>query len=147
MLVIRFNRVGRKNKAQYRIAVQEKNAAPGGRHKAIVGSYDPHSKAITLQADEIKRWIANGAQPSDSVHNLLVREGVITAPKRTVKLPEKVVEETPVEEAPAAAEAEAPVEKTDEPSTAPEEALAKEEKKEMPAEKPSDAPEKEKPAA
>ncbi len=98
MLVIRFNRVGRKNHAQYRIVVQEKSVAPGGRHVAMVGSYDPHSKAITLKEGEIKQFIANGAQPSDSVHNLLVREGVIDAPKRALKLPEKEAEEQPEEE-------------------------------------------------
>ena len=40
-----------------------------------------------------KKYLANGAQASDSVHNLLVKEGVIDADKRAVKLPEKVVEE------------------------------------------------------
>ncbi|HIP50313.1 MAG TPA: 30S ribosomal protein S16 [Candidatus Pacebacteria bacterium] len=93
MLVIRFNRVGRHNHAQYRIVVQEKTKAPSGKSIAIVGSYDPHSKQTILKEDEIKNYIANGAQPSDSVYNLLVRNGVIEGEKRTVKLPEKKVEE------------------------------------------------------
>lgn len=93
MLVIRLNRVGRRNKAQFRIVVQEHTIAPGGRHIAIVGSYNPHTKVIILKEDEIKKYIANGAQPSDSVHNLLVRENVIDAPKRSVKMPDKEVEE------------------------------------------------------
>ncbi len=94
MLVIRFNRVGRHNHAQYRIVVQEKTKAPSGKHIAIVGSYDPHSKQTTLKENEIKNFIANGAQPSDSVYNLLVRNGVIEGKKRVVKLPEKKVEES-----------------------------------------------------
>jgi len=89
MLVIRFSRVGRHNHAQYRIVVQEKSKAPVGKHVAIVGSYDPHSKKTILKEDEIKNFLANGAQPSDSVYNLLVRNGVIKGDKRTVKLPEK----------------------------------------------------------
>ncbi len=93
MLVIRFNRVGRHNHAQYRIVVQEKSKAPLGKHVAIVGSYDPHSKQTILKEDEIKNFIANGAQPSDSVYNLLVKNGVIKGKKRAVKLPEKKVEE------------------------------------------------------
>ncbi len=93
MLVIRFNRVGRHNHAQYRIVVQEKSKAPSGKHIAIVGSYDPHSKQTILKEDEIKNFIANGAQPSDSVYNLLVKNGVIKGEKRAVKLPEKKVEE------------------------------------------------------
>lgn len=93
MLVIRLNRVGRKNQAQFRIVVQEHTTAPNGRHSAIVGSYDPHTKEIILKKDEIKKYIANGAQPSDTVHNLLVREGVIDGKKRSVKMPDKKVAE------------------------------------------------------
>lgn len=93
MLVIRFNRVGRHNQAQYRIVVQEKSKAPGGRHIAVVGSYDPHSKNVVLKEEIIKEWIAKGAKPSDSVHNLLVSNKVINEAKRKVKVPAKKVEE------------------------------------------------------
>jgi len=98
MLVIRFNRVGRHNHAQYRLVVQEKSKAPSGKHIAIVGSYDPHSKQTILKENEIKEFLANGAQPSDSVYNLLVRNGVIKGEKRVVKLPEKKEEEKTEEE-------------------------------------------------
>lgn len=93
MLVIRLNRVGRHNRAQYRIVVQEKSKAPGGRHVAVVGSYDPHSKSVILKEEVIKDWIAKGARPSDSVHNLLVSNKVINEAKRKVKVPAKKVEE------------------------------------------------------
>ncbi len=93
MLVIRFNRVGRHNRAQYRIVVQEKSKAPGGRHIAVVGSYDPHSKNVVLKEEQIKDFISKGAQPSNSVHNLLVSNKVINKAKRSVKLPERKVEE------------------------------------------------------
>jgi small subunit ribosomal protein S16 len=100
MLVIRFSRVGRHNHAQYRIVVQEKSKAPTGKHIAIVGSYDPHSKQTVLKEEIIKQYLANGAQPSDSVYNLLVRNEIITGAKRPVKIPEKKVEaeETEAEE-------------------------------------------------
>jgi small subunit ribosomal protein S16 len=78
---------------QYRIVVQEKSKAPTGKHIAIVGSYDPHSKQTVLKENEIKEFLANGAQPSDSVYNLLVRNEIITGPKRAVKLPEKKTDE------------------------------------------------------
>ncbi len=99
MLVIRFNRVGRHNRAQYRIVVQEKSKAPGGRHIAMVGSYDPHSKNVVLKEDQIKDWISKGAKPSDSVHNLLVSNKVINEAKKAVKLPTKKVEEKEAEKA------------------------------------------------
>src|SRR3989344_343045 len=89
MLVIRFNRVGRKNYAQFRIVVQQRSAAPGGRHIAIVGSYDPHHKKGSYKEKEIIQWLAKGAQASDAVHNLLVKEGVIKGKKRKIKLTPK----------------------------------------------------------
>lgn len=100
MLTIRFSRVGRKNKPQYRIVLQERTSAPTGRHVEVLGSYDPHQKKAVLKAEDIKQWIGKGAQPSDTVHNLLVREGVIEAKKRAVKMERpKVAEAAPAEEA------------------------------------------------
>ena len=79
--------------------LQERTVAPGGRHVEILGSYNPHSKAVVLNADRIKYWIERGAFLSDTMHNLLVKNGVISEKKRIVKLPKKAV----------VAEAEAPV--------------------------------------
>ncbi|MFA5986062.1 MAG: 30S ribosomal protein S16 [Parcubacteria group bacterium] len=89
MLVIRYSRVGRHNHAQYRIVVQEKTKSPKGKHIAVVGSHDPHLKQTVLKEEKIKQFLANGAQPSDSVYNLLVRNGVIKGAKRVVKVPAK----------------------------------------------------------
>lgn len=113
MLTIRFARVGRKNRAQFRIVLQEHTLAPTGRHVAVLGSYDPHQKVAVLKADKIKEWITKGAQVSDSAYNLFVKEGVIEGKKRAVKMEKPVVAEVVVEEVkaaePAAAE-EKPVE-------------------------------------
>lgn len=87
MLTIRFARVGKKNKAQFKITLQEKTVAPGGRHIEILGSYDPHSKQAILKDDRIKYWLGKGAQASDTVWNLLVSKGLITDKKRAVKMP------------------------------------------------------------
>lgn len=85
MLTIRLNRVGRHNRAYYRVVVQEHAAAPGGRHVAVVGSYDPYKKQVTLKEDEIKHWLSVGAQPSDTVHNLLVKRQIIVGQKKRPK--------------------------------------------------------------
>lgn len=99
MLTIRFARVGRKNKAQFRIVLQDRTSAPTGRHIAVLGSYDPHSKVSVLKKDKIKEWVEKGAQASVSVHNLLVREGVVDEKKKAVKMEKpKKKEEAPVEE-------------------------------------------------
>jgi small subunit ribosomal protein S16 len=112
MLTIRFARVGKRNKAQFKIMLQEHTVAPGGRHIEILGNYNPHSKEANLKGDRIKYWVSKGAQLSNTVHNLLVRNGVIEAAKRKVKVPAKKVEEVVAEvktEEKAAVEA-APVE-------------------------------------
>lgn len=98
MLTIRFSRVGKKNKAQFKITLQEHTVAPGGRHIEILGSYDPHKKSAVLKDERIKYWLAKGAKASDTVHNLLVSKGIVSAGKRVVKIPKKV-EEAKTEEA------------------------------------------------
>jgi len=85
MLVIRLNRTGRRNRPFFRLVVQEKSAAPGGRHADIVGSWNPHKKEGVFKEEKILHWLEKGAQPSDSVHNLLVSQGVIKGPKRAIK--------------------------------------------------------------
>ncbi|HLN18909.1 MAG TPA: 30S ribosomal protein S16 [Patescibacteria group bacterium] len=98
MLTIRMARVGKTNKAQFKIMLQESTVAPGGRHVEVLGSYDPHRKVATLSEERIKYWLEHGAQASDTVHNLLVSKGVISDKKRAVKLPKKEVEEAKAEE-------------------------------------------------
>lgn len=104
MLTIRFNRTGKRNRAQFRIALQEHTIAPGGRHIEILGSYDPHTKKAVINGDKIKGWMEKGAQVSDSVYNLLIKEGVLKGEKRAIKVkkteqPAEAAAETKPEEA------------------------------------------------
>ena len=89
MLVIRFSRVGKKNRAQFRIVAQERTAAPSGKHIEILGSYDPHFKKGVFKKERIKHWIKNGAQVSDSVYNILIKQGIIKGKKRLIKITAK----------------------------------------------------------
>jgi small subunit ribosomal protein S16 len=99
MLVIRFNRTGRRNAPLFRLVVQEKVTAPGGRHVEVVGNWNPHKKEGAFKNDRILHWIEKGAQPSDSVHNLLVSQGVIDGEKRSIKVKKpEVSEETIAQE-------------------------------------------------
>lgn len=98
--MIRFQRIGRKNDPAFRVAVLEKErAAKAGGIVARVGSYNPKTKAIALDKDCVKEWLAKGAQPSDTVRNLLISQGVIEGKKVNV-LPKKTA---PVVEQPAEA--------------------------------------------
>ncbi len=100
MLIMRFNRTGKKNRVSYRIVLQEHTAAPGKRHVEILGSHDPHSKTTVLKEDRIQHWLKEGVQASDAVYNLLVTKGIITGKKRVKKMPRPEVK---AEEAPAEA--------------------------------------------
>jgi small subunit ribosomal protein S16 len=122
MLTIRFNRIGKKNKAYFRLVVQEHTIAPGGGHVEILGSYNPHLKKDSLKPERIKYWVERGVKFSDTAFNFLVSKGIISGPKRIVKLPKKV-------EAPVAEEklAEPKVEVKTETVEAPKEEVKKEE--------------------
>jgi small subunit ribosomal protein S16 len=63
--------------------------APGGRHIEVLGSYDPHRKYGVFKAERIKYWMGKGAQVSDSVWNLLIKNKVIEGAKRAVKTKKK----------------------------------------------------------
>lgn len=107
MLTIRFARTGKRNKAQFKIMLQEHTIAPGGRHIEVLGSYNPHSKEAVLKEDRIKYWVSKGAQMSDTACNLFIKKGVIDGSKRKVKVPAKKVEEVKAEESPKAEEVKA----------------------------------------
>lgn len=89
MLVIRFSRVGKKNYAQYRLVLAEKSYPIQGKFIEHLGSYDPHQKKAKVDKERINYWLEKGAQCSDSVHNLLIREGVIKGEKRVLKIGKK----------------------------------------------------------
>lgn len=100
MLVIRFNRTGKRNRAHFRVVLQEHTKAPGKRHVEMLGSHDPIKKTTILNKDRILYWMGQGAKPSDVVYNLLVKEGVVEGKKVAKKMPRPVKkEEAPVEEA------------------------------------------------
>ena len=129
MLTIRFARTGRKNAPQFKVVLQEHTVAPGGRHVAVLGSYDPKRKVAVLKAEKIKEWIAKGAQASDSAYNLFVKEGIIDGKKRAIKMEKPKTKEIPAEEAP---KAEAKIEEPKTEETKTEEAKSEEVKTEEP---------------
>jgi len=88
MLAIRLQRTGRKGHANYRVVVQDSRQTPtSGKVVALLGSYDPHTKAISLTKDKAELFLNNGAQPSERVVRLFQKEG-LKLPK-WVKTPTK----------------------------------------------------------
>lgn len=84
MLSIRFSKVGKKKQPTFRLIVTEKTRDPWGKHLEILGWKNPRTKETVLKADRIKYWIEKGAQPTDTVHNLLIDEKIIEDKKRRV---------------------------------------------------------------
>jgi small subunit ribosomal protein S16 len=84
MLTIKFSRKGRKKQPFYRIIVLEKSKDPRGDFLEDLGFRNPLSKETVLKKERIKYWLSQGAQPTGSVHNLLVSEGIIE--KKKVKV-------------------------------------------------------------
>ena len=81
MLSIRLSRTGKKKHALYSLIVVEKSKDPWGDNVEKLGTYNPHTKAAELKNDRVAYWISKGAQPTPTVHNLLVNLGLIKAEK------------------------------------------------------------------
>ena len=112
MLAIRLQRVGRTNDPSFRIIVQDHRRSPKKTRGLVeyVGSYDARKGKPVVNAERIKYWISQGAQPSDTVHNILVDTKVISAKKvnamnKKTKVVKEVAKEEPKAAAPVAAEA------------------------------------------
>ncbi len=73
MVKIRLRRMGAKKAPYYRIVVADSRSPRDGRFIEEIGTYDPLSEANPLRVDleRAKYWIANGAQPTDTVRGLL----------------------------------------------------------------------------
>jgi small subunit ribosomal protein S16 len=73
LLAIRLTRMGAKKKPFYRIVVTEKRSKRDGRFIENVGYYDPCSNPanIKLNSERVSYWIERGAQPTDTVRNIL----------------------------------------------------------------------------
>lgn len=84
MLVIRFQRVGRKNDPAYRVVVTERRSKPRSGELEVLGSYHPKTKVAVLKQERILYWMSKGAQTSATAHNLLVKKGVIRGKKMPV---------------------------------------------------------------
>lgn len=78
MVRLRLRRVGAKAQPSYRIIAAEKEAPRDGRFIEILGNYNPRTEPATIDIDEgrVFDWLSKGAQPSESVAQLLKTAGV-----------------------------------------------------------------------
>ena len=76
---IRLKRIGKKKVPFYRIIVSDSKFPVQGKFIEEIGTYDPNTDPSTVKVNEelAKKWIANGAQPTDTVRALLKKSGAI----------------------------------------------------------------------
>ncbi|SEM66547.1 small subunit ribosomal protein S16 [Ligilactobacillus sp. WC1T17] len=76
---IRLKRMGSKKRPFYRIVVADSRSPRDGRFIETVGTYNPltEPEQVTLKEEAIMNWLGNGAQPSDTVRNILSKQGVM----------------------------------------------------------------------
>ncbi len=76
---IRLRRMGAKKAPFYRIVVADSRFPRDGRFIEEIGYYDPtkNPTVVELDAEKAKKWIANGAQPTDTVRALLKKKDVL----------------------------------------------------------------------
>ena len=76
--------MGKRNSPFYRLVVVEKSRSPQADGIETLGTYDPTTepKTVDFKEDRIEHWLDEGAKPSDTVHNLLIEEGIISDEKK-----------------------------------------------------------------
>lgn len=83
MLAIKLNRIGKKHQPTFRIVVAEKRSKMGGNYVEDLGFWNPRDKTQSVNKDRALYWISVGAQPTDTVHNILVKNLVIKGKKKS----------------------------------------------------------------
>ena len=79
MVKIRLRRMGAKKAPFYRIVVADSRYPRDGRFIEEIGYYDPTKEpsVVKVDAEAAKKWLANGAQPTDTVKVILKKEGIL----------------------------------------------------------------------
>ena len=107
MLRMRLQRIGKKHQPSFRLTVSEARSKMAGPPVEDLGSYNSFTKAANFKKERIEYWLGVGAKPGTTVHNLLVKEGILKAKKLAVKIGKSKdkgkAESEPVVAAPAAA--------------------------------------------
>ena len=80
---IRLTRVGATKQPAYRVVVADSRNARDGRSLETIGHYNPRTDPveIAIDADKAKKWLARGAQPSETVARLMRATGILPAAK------------------------------------------------------------------
>ena len=90
MLIIRLQRTGKKNQADFRIVLTEKAAPVKKKFLEVLGSYNPRKKYFQVKEDRLKYWLGQHVALSETLHNLLVTKGLVEGVKvKAFSIPKK----------------------------------------------------------
>ena len=80
MIKIRLKRMGAKKRPSYRIIVADSRSPRDGRFIENIGLYDPLAEPamVRLDHERARHWFGVGAQPTDTVRSIMVREGILS---------------------------------------------------------------------
>ncbi len=92
MLVLKLQRIGKKHQAHFRLVVGEKRTKLNGKQLEYLGWYNPRTDKMEFKKERVLHWLKNGAQKTDTVHNLLITANIIEDKKRPVHGQPKKVE-------------------------------------------------------
>ncbi len=74
---LRLTRMGAKKAPFYRIVATDGRKARDGQYIEQIGYYDPSKEQVKIDAEIAKKWLANGAQPTETVRDLFFKNGII----------------------------------------------------------------------
>ena len=74
---MRLRRMGAKKAPTYRVIVADSRSPRDGRFIEEIGHFDPRSNELKIDGEKAKKWIANGAQPTDTVRAILKNNDVL----------------------------------------------------------------------
>jgi len=91
VIKLRLRRMGAKKRPSYRIVAADSKSPRDGRFIESVGFYDPITQPATVRIDEdrAKHWLSVGAQPTETVHHLFAKAGLMEAPAHKPAKPSK----------------------------------------------------------
>jgi len=93
MLAIKLRPIGKKKQKSFRIVVIQKHTKLVGKFVEDIGWYNPHTNQRVVKSERAQYWIGQGAQPTDTVHNIFISEGVLAGKKRSVHAQSKKQQE------------------------------------------------------
>jgi len=79
MVKLRLKRIGKKQVPFYRIVAADSRVNRNGKYIELIGTFDPLKNEVKIEKELALKWLHNGAQPTDTVRDILSKQGIMTA--------------------------------------------------------------------